>query len=91
METEIIKTDDSNIVIERTTIDVEINIEQLQIDKRHNEIIIDDIQLKIIELNTINTSGVLKVLLEKEIEEQNVNLIHHTNILNEINKILTIV
>jgi len=69
MDTEIIKTEDSNIVIERTTIDKEININDLQ-----NTIVaiteqLAMIDLKINQLKLYSVPQEIEYIINREINE----------------------
>lgn len=89
MELEIIKTDNPNIVVERTTIDREINIEQIKIYKEHDIIIINELNTLIKELENKQTDDyIIKQLLDEKINRLNDDLKYHIALLEEHTKLL---
>jgi len=86
METEIIKTDDPNIVIERTVVDTMIDLNFLEEERDGILLRIDEYSAKISALEEAEIPELLKNLVQKEIE-----FLYHTRdlellVLGEINK-----
>ena len=88
MDIEIILTNDSNIVIERTTIDKEINITQLQNQiESYNSLIIEE-QNKIDELSNLNLPAAVSSIIEKEISIYLGNIFSYTQQIIKLNEVL---
>jgi len=74
MATEIIQTGDPNIVIERTTSDVEINIAELNIEKESIENLIDNVRNRIMQLNQTIISSEFQYLIDEEISKLEIKI-----------------
>ena len=85
METEIIKTDNPNILIERTVIDREINIGDLITEKEFRIIHSRQIQDKLNRLLLLDVPEEFNSIKENQILEFQEMLTYDSNIINNIN------
>lgn len=74
MATEIIKTEDSNVVIERTIIDREINVSELISEKESIETMINSFSDRIEKLNQTTISPEFQYLIDEEINKLEIKI-----------------
>lgn len=89
METEIIKTDDPNVVIERTVTETEINIQGLTMYKESLISMITDLQAKSANLKACpNLPASVQEIVANEISEIEGNIFSYEQELIRVNAIL---
>ena len=90
METEIIKTDNPNILIERTVIDREINIGELQAEKLNIIALLPEIENRLLGLKALVLPAAYQDIIISEILEVERILLFQTDRLAEINNLINL-
>lgn len=86
---QIIKTENPDIIIERSFIDKEISIDELNKQIYFNNHIINELNGKLNDLKSTQINSViLKDIVEKEILELTHSIEYHQNLINQYNDIL---